>query len=353
MPFQIIFFLLIVIVALSGLRIANEWERGVLFFLGRLKAVKGPGLFYVIPVLEFVKKVDLRTVTVDIESQDTITRDNVSIKVNAVVWYRVVDPVNALIRVQSFHSAVYQFAATTLRNTIGVHSLDDLLKERTNINLLMLEIFNETVATWGIEVEKVEIKDIEIPEGMQRALAMEAEALREKRARIIKASAEFEASEQLASAAQVMRENPVALELRRMQMITEVGAEQNSTTIMMMPSDFVSLAREASDLLYQSNAKSRKKKDRAIEKELEREMERERKRDKLSRMKERMESEMDTLGESDEDSATLADSPVELSDDPDGLMTYDPASDTVYARYFSNEHALDDESDEGPLQQED
>lgn len=334
MIFQWTIIIFILLVALSGLRIANEWERGVLFFLGRLKAVRGPGLFYVIPVLEFVKKVDLRTVTVDIESQDTITRDNVSIRVNAVVWYKVVDPTNALIKVQNFHSAVYQFAATTLRNTIGVHSLDELLKERTHINLAMLDIFNETVATWGLDVEKVEIKDIEIPEGMQRALAMEAEALREKRARIIKASAEFEASEQLASASQVMVENPVALELRRMQMITEVGAEQNSTTIMLMPSDFVSLAKEASDLLSMKNSKTRKKKDRMNEKEMERAMDKERKKDKSSRVKEKMESEGET------------------ETDTDNLMTYDPSTDTTYARYFNEEHALDEEN-EGPINQED
>lgn len=233
---------------LSGIRIANEWQRGVLFFLGRLKGVRGPGLFYVIPILEFVKIVDLRTVTVNIEAQDTITRDNVSIRVNAVVWYKISDPTKAIVQVENFHQAVYQFTASLLRNMIGVHSLDEVLKERNRINQDMIGVLNETVSDWGIFVDKVEIKDIEIPEGMQRAMAMEAEALREKKARIIKASAEFEASERLAAASKVMLDNPISLELRRMQMITEVGAEQNTTTIVMIPSDILNLAKETSDM---------------------------------------------------------------------------------------------------------
>lgn len=243
----------LVLFLLSGIRIANEWERGVLFFLGRLKGIRGPGIFYVIPILEFVKKLDLRTLTVAIESQETITRDNVSIKVNAVVWYKISDPKNAVINVQNYNQAIYQFAATNLRNMIGVHSLDEVLKERNRINKDMIGVLNETVINWGIEIDKVEIKDIEIPVGMQRAMAMEAEALREKRARIIKASAEFEASEQLAAASRVMLDNPISLELRRMQMITEVGAEQNTTTIVMMPSDIINLAKETSDFMKRRN----------------------------------------------------------------------------------------------------
>ncbi len=239
---------------LSGIRIANEWQRGVLFFLGRFKTVCGPGLFYVIPILEFVKFVDLRTVTVTIEAQDTITRDNVSIRVNAVVWYKIADPSKAIIKVENYSQAVYQFTASHLRNMIGVHFLDDVLKERNRINQDMIGVLNETVSEWGLVVDKVEIKDIEIPEAMQRAMAMEAEALREKKARIIKASAEYEASERLAAASQIMMDNPISLELRRMQMITEVGAEQNTTTIVMIPSDILSLAKETSELFKHKNA---------------------------------------------------------------------------------------------------
>jgi regulator of protease activity HflC (stomatin/prohibitin superfamily) len=252
---MILIFLLIflVVLVLSGLRTAAEWERGVIFFLGRIKPVRGPGLFYIIPILESVRKIDLRTTTVAIDTQETITRDNVSIKVNAVIWYKVTDPIKALVTVENFRQAVYQFTATNLRNMIGQHSLDEVLKERNKINNDLINILNSTVIDWGIEVDNVEIKDIEIPVGMQRAMAMEAEALREKRSRIIKASAEFEASEQLAAASKVIIDNPVALELRRMQMITEVGAEQNTTTIIMVPSDFIGLAKEANDFFSNKN----------------------------------------------------------------------------------------------------
>lgn len=251
--FVLILLVLVIFLVLSSVRVASEWERGVIFFLGKLKDTRGPGLFFVLPVLETVRKVDLRTATVAIDTQETITRDNVSIKVNAVVWYKVADPAKAIVKIQNFGQAVYQFTATNLRNMIGLHSLDEVLKERNKINNDIIQILNDTVNGWGIEVEKVEIKDIEIPDGMQRAMAMEAEALREKRARIIKASAEMEASEQLAAASRVIVDNPVALELRRMQMITEVGAEQNTTTIVMMPSDFVSLAKEANDFFSKKN----------------------------------------------------------------------------------------------------
>jgi regulator of protease activity HflC (stomatin/prohibitin superfamily) len=248
---------LVIIFLLSGIRIAKEWERGVVLFLGRFKAVKGPGIFYVIPILESARIVDTRISTVAIETQETITRDNVSIKVNAVVWFRVSDAKSAVITIQNYSQAVYQFTATNLRNMIGVHSLDEVLKERQRINGDMIGVLNETINAWGIDIQKVEIKDIEIPEAMQRAMAMEAEAIREKRARIIKASAEFEASEQLAAASKVIIENPVALELRRLQMITEVGAEQNTTTIVMMPSDFISLAKEARELIENRNKDKR------------------------------------------------------------------------------------------------
>jgi len=258
--FDFVMFLpLVVVLAVASIRIASEWERGVVFLLGRYRGVRGPGLFFLIPIFETARKVDLRTKTVAIASQETITRDNVPIKVNAVVWYKVSDPAKSIINIQDFEQAIYQFTATNLRNMIGIHYLDEVLKERSKINSDIIGLLSTTAAGWGVEVDRVEIKDIEIPEGMQRAMAMEAEALREKRARIIKASAEQEASEQLATAAKIIVDNPVALELRRMQMITEVGAEHNTTTIVMIPSDYVSLAKEATVLFSKKNKEMEEK----------------------------------------------------------------------------------------------
>ena len=230
----------------ASLRIAQEYERGVVFRLGRLAGVRGPGAFFIIPILDRSVVVDTRTVTVDVEQQETITRDSVTIKVNAVVWYRIVDPVLSVVAVANYRSAVYQIALTTLRNVIGQHDLDEMLKERDKIDVVLRNVIDVATDPWGIRVERVEMKDVEIPQGMQRAMAREAEAVREKRARIIKAEAEQEAAVKLAQASKEIVDNPAALELRRMQMISEVGAEQNTTTIVMMPSDFVILAKELS-----------------------------------------------------------------------------------------------------------
>jgi regulator of protease activity HflC (stomatin/prohibitin superfamily) len=237
----------LVLAALSGLRVAREYERGVVFRLGRYVGNRGPGLYYLVPVLERQRLLDLRTETVDVEQQETITRDSVTIKVNAVLWYRVADPARAVIAVENYADAVYQVALTSLRNIIGQHVLDEVLKERDQINDVLRAIVDEATDPWGIKVEMVEMKDVEIPVAMQRALAREAEAIREKRARIIKAEAELEASKKLAQASQTITTSPAALELRRMQMISEVGAEHNTTTIIMMPSDFVSAARAFAD----------------------------------------------------------------------------------------------------------
>jgi regulator of protease activity HflC (stomatin/prohibitin superfamily) len=204
--------------------------------------VRGPGLYWIIPIIEWQRMLDLRTKTVSVEQQETITKDSVTIKVDAVLWYRIVDPMKAIIAVQNYNAAVYQVALTTLRNIIGQHLLDEVLKERDRINDVLRGIVDRATEAWGVEVEMIEMKDVEIPEAMQRAMAREAEAIREKRARVIKAEAELEASEKLSQGARQMGEHPLALELRRMQMITEVGAEKNSTTIMLMPSDFVTLA---------------------------------------------------------------------------------------------------------------
>ena len=228
---------------LSGLRVANEYERAVVFRLGRLIGTKGPGLYWLIPFgFDKQKKVDLRTKTIDMESQESITKDSVTVKVNAVVWLKIVDPIKAVVSVADYYTASYQVALTSLRNIIGQHVLDEVLKERDKINNSLQEVVDMATEPWGVKVEMVEMKDVEIPLQMQRAMAQEAQATREKRARIIKAEAEQEAAAKLEEAAVIITRNPLALELRRMQMITEVGAEQNTTTIVMMPSEFVSMA---------------------------------------------------------------------------------------------------------------
>ena len=231
-----------IIFVLSGFRIAAQYERAVVFRLGRYRMTKGPGLYWIIPLIEWQRVVDIRTVTDDVEPQETITKDNVPVKVDAVVWYRAVSPESAVMEIQDVRQAVTQVALTALRNVIGEHSLDDVLKEREQVTKIMQAAIDRITAPWGIKVEMVEMKNVEIPKTMQRAMAQEAEALREKRARIIKAEAELEAAHQLRKASEVIMQNPAGLELRRMQMITEVGAEQNTTTIIMMPSEFVSVA---------------------------------------------------------------------------------------------------------------
>lgn len=246
-PFIPIF--IIAAVLLSGLRIAQEYQRGVVFRLGRFSSIKGPGLYWIIPLIEGQKMIDIRTITESVEQQETITKDSVTVKINAVLWYRIVDPAKAIISVADYRNAVYQVALTSLRNIIGQHVLDEVLKERDTINGTLRTMVDQATSPWGIHVEMVEMKDVEIPEGMQRAMAREAEAVREKRARIIKASAESEAAEQLAVAARLVAANPVALELRRMQMVQEVGAENNTTTIIMLPTDIISLANSLTESL--------------------------------------------------------------------------------------------------------
>src|SRR6202167_3971210 len=224
------------VLALTGLRVAQEYERGVIFRLGRFRGLRGPGLYWIIPLnIERAVRVDIRTRTVSAEQQETITRDSVTIKVNAVLWYRIVDAARSVIAVADAPGAVYQLALTGLRNIIGQHDLDEVLQERDKINALLRESIADSTTPWGVEVERFEMKDVELPEAMQEVMAMQAEAIREKRARIIKAEAELEASEKLAQASRQMSDNPAALELRRMQMIAEVGAENNSTTLLMIP----------------------------------------------------------------------------------------------------------------------
>src|ERR1700722_2817267 len=238
----------VLLVTFKSIRIANQYERGVVLRLGRYNRTAGPGICIVWFLIEWQTMLDLRTVTAAVAQQEGITRDNVPIKVDTVVWYRIVDPERAVMEVRAIANAVEQVALTTLRTVLGQHTLDDILKAQDTISELMQKAIDGVTEPWGVKVERVQMKSVEIPPSMQRAMAQEAEALREKRARLIKAEAELAAAEQLRNAAEVIMQNPSALELRRMQMITEVGAEQNTMTIVMMPSEFVSLARSISEL---------------------------------------------------------------------------------------------------------
>ena len=256
MPFFVILLVLLFLALVSSIRVANEYERGVLFRLGRFAGIRGPGLYLIFPFgIDRVVTVELRIKTVSAEQQETITRDSVTIKVNAVLWYKITNPEKAVIAVGDASSAVYQLALTSLRNIIGQHDLDEVLQQRDKINALLREGIAPATTAWGVEIDRFEMKDVELPEAMQQVMAMQAEAIREKRARIIKAEAELEASVKLAAAAEQMARNPAALELRRMQMIAEVGAENNSTTVLMIPSDFVTLSQSLSDYLRRQKTK--------------------------------------------------------------------------------------------------
>jgi regulator of protease activity HflC (stomatin/prohibitin superfamily) len=246
------FFTIIILAALAyflgSIRVANQYERSVVFRLGKFNRTAGPGLYLVWQIIEWQTKLDLRTITANVEQQEGITRDNVPIKVDAVVWYRIVDPELAVMEVKAVSNAVVQVSLTTLRAVLGQHTLDEILKAQDTIAEVMQKAIDTTTEPWGVKVELVQMKSVEIPPSMQRALAQEAEALREKRARLIKAEAELDAAEQLRQAAEVIMQNPAGLELRRMQMITEVGAEQNTMTLVMMPSEFVSMARGIAEM---------------------------------------------------------------------------------------------------------
>src|SRR5215831_5700619 len=239
---------LVLVIIVKSIRVANQYERGVVFRLGKYDRTAGPGLYIVWFLIEWQTKIDLRTVTTAVEQQEGITRDNVPIKVDTVVWYRIVDPEHAVMEVRGVANAVEQVSLTTLRAVLGQHTLDEVLKSQDEISGLMQRAIDGATEPWGVKVERVQMKNVEIPPSMQRALAQEAEALREKRARLIKAEAELAAAEQLRKAAEVIMQNPAGLELRRMQMITEVGAEQNTMTIIMMPSEFVGMAKGLGEL---------------------------------------------------------------------------------------------------------
>ena len=250
-PIVFIAFLLI-----SGLRVLQQYQRGLVFRLGKYKTTKGPGLTWIIPVIDRMLMIDMRVVTQDIEPQETMTNDNVPVKVRAVVWYKVINPERAIVEVANFEDAVRQTALTSLRSVMGQHSLDELLKEQEKLSSMLGDIIDKVTEPWGVMVDRVQIKDVEIPQSMQRAMAQEAEAHREKRARIIKAEAEHDAALKLTEAAAKMAHMPMAMELRRMQMLTEVGAEQNTMTIVMMPSEFVSAASALVRLADKASASS-------------------------------------------------------------------------------------------------
>ena len=236
--------LFLVIILANAVRILREYERGIIFRLGRLSGVKGPGIILLIPVVDRMVKVSLRTVVMDVPPQDVITRDNVSIKVNAVVYFRVVHADKAIVEVENFLFATSQLSQTTLRSTLGQASLDELLAERDKINSSLQKIMDMHTEAWGIKIANVEVKQIDLPVEMQRAMARQAEAERERRAKVIHAEGEFQASQKLADAAHIIEEHPIALQLRFLQTLNEIASEKNSTIIFPVPIDLIKMFLE-------------------------------------------------------------------------------------------------------------
>ena len=228
---------LVVFFLASAIRILNEYERGIIFRLGRVIGAKGPGLIILIPIVDKMVKVSLRLVAMDVDHQDVITRDNVSVKVNAVIYFRVMEPVKSVIEVENYIYATSQLAQTTLRSVCGQAELDELLSEREKINSQLQEILDSQTDPWGIKVSTVEVKHIDLPQEMQRAMAKQAEAERERRAKVINAEGEYQAADRLAEAATIIREHPMALQLRYLQTLREISAENNSTTVFPIPID--------------------------------------------------------------------------------------------------------------------
>src|SRR5499426_3343900 len=236
----VVLLFLLVLFLVSALKVAREYERGVVFRLGRLiPNPKGPGLFVLIPIVDRMVRVDLRTITLQIPPQEVITKDNVPVRVNAVAYFRIVDPKSAVVQVENYMVATSQIAQTTLRSVLGQHVLDELLSERDKINAILQEIIDESTSPWGIKVSVVEVKDVEIPSDMQRAMARQAEAERERRAKVIAAEGEFQASERLKDAANVIEEHPIALQLRYLQTLIELGGSQSTTIVFPAPIDLL------------------------------------------------------------------------------------------------------------------
>jgi regulator of protease activity HflC (stomatin/prohibitin superfamily) len=238
-PFGIVV-IVVVLLLVSGMKVIQEYERGVVFRLGRLAGSRMPGLTFVIPGVERMVKIDLRVITMDVPAQEAITLDNVTVRVNAVVYFRVVDPDAAVVRVLDYIRATSMIAQTTLRSVLGQAPLDDLLSQRDKINQELQRIIDEQTEPWGVKVSVVEVRDVELPQSMQRAMARQAEAEREKRAKIIHAEGEFEASARLADAAQIIAAQPISLQLRYLQTLTEIASERNSTVIFPLPIDLIS-----------------------------------------------------------------------------------------------------------------
>ena len=227
---------LVIIFLFAAIKVAREYERGIIFRLGRLKSPpKGPGLFRLIPIIDKMVRVDLRTVTLNVPPQEVITKDNVPVRVNAVAYFRIIEPEKAIVQIENFMVATSQIAQTTLRSVLGQHVLDELLSERDKINAILQQIIDEATSPWGIKVSIVEVKDVEIPGGMQRAMARQAEAERERRAKVIAAEGEFQASERLKDAANVMSQNPITLQLRFLQTMLEISSERSTTTFLPLP----------------------------------------------------------------------------------------------------------------------
>jgi len=235
----VVIVLFALIILSNAIRILREYERGVIFRLGRLIGLKGPGLILLIPIIDKMVRVSLRTVVMDVPTQDVITQDNVSIKVNAVVYFRVVEPQKAIVGVENFLVATSQLSQTTLRSVLGQSDLDDLLSQREKINQKLQQIIDAHTEPWGVKVSNVEVKQIDLPQEMQRAMAKQAEAERERRSKIIAAEGEFQASQRLADAAQILAEQPSALTLRYLQTLREIATEKNSTTIFPVPIDLL------------------------------------------------------------------------------------------------------------------
>ena len=231
----IVLVILVVMFLAAAIRVLNEYERGVIFRLGRIIATKGPGLIILIPVIDKMVKIDLRTVTMEVQPQDVITHDNVSIKVNAVIYFRVMDPNSAVINIENYFAATSQLSQTTLRSVCGQMELDEILSEREKVNLQIQEILDRSTGPWGIKVSHVEVKQIDLPEEMKRAIAKQAEAERERRAKVINAEGELQAAEKLIQAAALMETQPMSLQLRYLQTLNQIAAENNSTTVFPIP----------------------------------------------------------------------------------------------------------------------
>ncbi len=234
-----VIFIVVVVYVLSGLKILNEYERAVVFRLGRLSPYRGPGVIFVLPIVERMVRIDVRTVTLDIPPQDVITRDNVTVKVSAVLYFRVVDPSRAVTEVTNYLFATLQLAQTTLRSVGGQSELDDLLSQREKLNARVQEIVDAQTEPWGVKVTLVEVKNIDLPQDMQRAIAAQAEAERERRAKVIAAEGEFQAAQRLAEAAEIMGKSPITLQLRYLQTLAEIATERNSTTVFPLPIDLI------------------------------------------------------------------------------------------------------------------